>query len=191
MSTGSGKQAPLQAQPQIQSQAQTQEKPQSQPQTQTQPQPQPQPGAIPNFPPGIFAHGPGSLVLPPGVMPGALPLDPRAEVAMLRQRVAQLEIQVQQLTQINQHLQQQVLASHIGSAALLTGALAGASGRTHNPAWTEHVADGKTYFYNSKTGQSVWERPSDYNPDLGAMPQQSGPKGPPGANLFVLRKLRY
>ena len=49
------------------------------------------------------------------------------------------------------------------------------------------------YYFNSETNESVWEKPFDFNPGMRAVfpgtgaPQQ---KGPPGANLFVVRKLR-
>eukprot|EP00299_Pterocystis_sp_00344_P016136 c8087_g1_i4.p1 GENE.c8087_g1_i4~~c8087_g1_i4.p1 ORF type:complete len:113 (+),score=12.61 c8087_g1_i4:212-550(+) len=36
----------------------------------------------------------------------------------------------------------------------------------HNPAWSEHVTEGRTYYYNSLTGESVWTRPADYNPEV-------------------------
>eukprot|EP00658_Telonema_sp_P-2_P050737 TRINITY_DN3876_c0_g1_i7.p1 TRINITY_DN3876_c0_g1~~TRINITY_DN3876_c0_g1_i7.p1 ORF type:complete len:150 (+),score=34.49 TRINITY_DN3876_c0_g1_i7:151-600(+) len=65
----------------------------------------------------------------------------------------------------------------------------------HNPAWSEHPAgDGTVYYYNSETSESVWEKPVDFNPSMGkaAIPGMIGPqtKGPPGANLFLVRKLR-
>lgn len=56
----------------------------------------------------------------------------------------------------------------------------------HDPAWTEQTnpENGMTYYWNSRTGESVYERPADYNPPL---PNR---KGPVGANLFVVRKMR-
>jgi len=64
--------------------------------------------------------------------------------------------------------------------------------RAHNPSWSEHTnpQDGSKYYYNKDTGESVWERPHDFNP--GAMAPRGGSvqKGPPGSNLFVVRKLR-
>ena len=53
------------------------------------------------------------------------------------------------------------------------------------------------YYYNTTTGQSAWERPPDHHPKPqrmgggggggGGVPKQ---KGPPGANLFIVRKMR-
>lgn len=65
--------------------------------------------------------------------------------------------------------------------------------RRHNPAWSEHTnpQDGSKYYYNKETGESVWERPLDFNPGGGGGPSRgSVAKGPPGSNLFVVRKLR-
>ena len=67
--------------------------------------------------------------------------------------------------------------------------------KPHNPAWTEQVnpENSQKYYWNSQTGESTYSRPADYNPppgsrvDTGGEPQQ---KGPPGANLFVVRKMR-
>jgi hypothetical protein len=64
--------------------------------------------------------------------------------------------------------------------------------------WTEHFTpEGHTYYYNAMTGASSWERPPDY---MGGKRGGGGggggsgggtkQKGPPGANLFVVRKMR-
>jgi len=105
------------------------------------------------------------------------------------------------------------------------------AGGRHNPHWSEHMnaQDGSIYYHNLGTGESVWERPADYNPPhlpkLMPPPQVQHPpaagavaanaaagmppvdaaavatrnnqpcptadgqqrKGPPGANLFVVK----
>ncbi|KAL3905437.1 MAG: hypothetical protein SGPRY_010909, partial [Prymnesium sp.] len=61
-------------------------------------------------------------------------------------------------------------------------------------AWGEHyTADGHLYYYNQQTGASSWEKPADYQPKRsGGIGAGIGgkQKGPPGANLFVVRKMR-
>ena len=55
--------------------------------------------------------------------------------------------------------------------------------------WSEHrTAEGHKYWYNASTGQSSWNAP----PGRAAPAQALGPrpKGPAGANLFVIRKKR-
>jgi len=59
--------------------------------------------------------------------------------------------------------------------------------------WTEHLTpEGHTYYYNTMTGASSWERPPDYQGKARSAPPGGGTKqkGPPGANLFVVRKMR-
>jgi len=75
----------------------------------------------------------------------------------------------------------------------------------HNAQWTEQVnpENGGTYYWNQVTGESTWTRPADYNPPAagGGAPRPAGgggggggggpnTKGPAGANLFVVRKMR-
>jgi len=54
--------------------------------------------------------------------------------------------------------------------------------------------DGVTkYYFNKETQESVWEKPADFNPGSAGASRGgagAGTKGPPGANLFVVRKLR-
>lgn len=67
----------------------------------------------------------------------------------------------------------------------------------HNQAWTEQInpENNQTYYWNSQTGESTYVRPHDFNPGAASasasttndLPQK---KGPPGANLFVVRKMR-
>ena len=64
--------------------------------------------------------------------------------------------------------------------------------------WTQYnMPDGRPYWVNSITGMSQWEQPQAGS--LGGPPKPRGtfgqreghkPEGPPGSNLFVLRKKR-
>jgi len=61
--------------------------------------------------------------------------------------------------------------------------------------WQEHyTAEGHLYYYNAHTGASSWERPPDHHPakrqNVGIGVGVPKAKGPPGANLFVVRKMR-
>lgn len=70
------------------------------------------------------------------------------------------------------------------------------AGGRHNPQWSEHMnpQDHSVYFYNMATGESVWERPADYNPPhlprqmphpMMGMPMQAHPgAGAPPANVL-------
>ena len=55
--------------------------------------------------------------------------------------------------------------------------------------WSEHKApDGKVYFYNKVTRQSIWEKPKDFElvmplPANLAGPSGSNVTGPPGPNM--------
>lgn len=121
---------------------------------------------------------------------------------MLRQRIAFLEAQMQQLTHTNQQLvaTHQRLQAGFHSAGLplpvitvqpvlpTAGAMVPPAAAKPPAAsvWSEHRTDeGRVYYYNARTGESVWERPADMDED-----PSHGPKGPPGANLFVVRPLR-
>jgi|TARA_B100000513_G_scaffold172258_1_gene88321 hypothetical protein len=74
---------------------------------------------------------------------------------------------------------------------------------THNPAWTAQInpENGLVYYWNQTSGESTYTRPPDCNPSTsgvadGANTLQisggsgSSCKGPPGANLFIVRKMR-
>ena len=65
--------------------------------------------------------------------------------------------------------------------------------------WQElSTAEGHMYAYNAQTGQTSWERPHDYHPAKrqavggggGGGLNNPKSKGPPGANLFVVRTMR-
>jgi len=61
----------------------------------------------------------------------------------------------------------------------------------HNPDWSQHrnPDDGSLYYFNKTTNESVWDKPADFNPQL-INRANANSKGPRGANLFVVRKLR-
>ena len=104
------------------------------------------------------------------------------EVAWLKSQIPMLQQQLLGLQQQHQQLSQP-------SAAPVPAP------KPHNPAWTEQVnpENSQKYYWNSQTGESTYSRPADYNPPPGSRPMgERGPsqKGPPGANLFVVRKMR-
>lgn len=63
----------------------------------------------------------------------------------------------------------------------------------HDPSWEQHTnpASGAIYYFNKRTNVSTYERPPDYNPrpKIEVAPELNV-KGPPGSNLFVVRKMR-
>lgn len=61
-----------------------------------------------------------------------------------------------------------------------------------NPAWSQqsNAENGIVYYWNAQTGQSTYTQPPDFRPTLSPRAAPVGEKGPPGANLFVVRKLR-
>lgn len=63
----------------------------------------------------------------------------------------------------------------------------------HDPSWEVHSnpANGAQYYWNRRTQASTYDRPVDYNPrPKPEVPPSVNVKGPPGANLFVVRKMR-
>ena len=81
-------------------------------------------------------------------------------------------------------------------AALAAAAAASAASKqpppVHNTAWTTqiHPENGQPYYFNSSTGESTYVRPADFNPSAATASAAGGSKGPPGANLFLQRKMR-
>lgn len=63
----------------------------------------------------------------------------------------------------------------------------------HDPSWEQHTNpnSGATYYFNKRTKVSTYERPPDFNPrpKIEIAPELNV-KGPPGANLFIVRKMR-
>lgn len=116
---------------------------------------------------------------PPGAPGGAASA---SEEEALQQEMAWLQQQNSSLQKQLSGLQQQHMALSTGQPM---PALAPVRA-PHDPSWTEQTnpENGTTYYWNSRTGESVYERPADYNPPLAQK------KGPVGANLFVVRKMR-
>ena len=122
----------------------------------------------------------------------------QGEIGWLHQQNAALQQQLAGLQQ--QHMALTTAAQHQAAARqhAAPAAQAPAQSARHNQAWTEQVnsENGTTYYWNSQTGESTYTRPHDFNP--GASNAQSSvltsnlpqTKGPPGANLFVVRKMR-
>jgi len=142
----------------------------------------------------------------------------QGEAAWLRQQIPQLQTQLSHLQQQHHTLTQQqrahaAAAQHHAAAAAhhqhmqmqahhqqMQAQQAPAAPQPHNSQWTEQISpeNGGTYYWNQVTGESTWTRPADYNPPAAGGARSggggggSGPqtKGPHGANLFVVRKMR-
>ena len=118
----------------------------------------------------------------------------QAEAGWLRQQNQGLQTQLAQLQQQHQALTAAAQqAQH--HQQLQAPAPAPTPSLRHNQAWTEQVnpENNTTYYWNSQTGESTYTRPADFNPGAAnASASVGGPqtKGPPGANLFVVRKMR-
>ena len=113
--------------------------------------------------------------------------------AQMQHEVAWLKSQIPMLQQQLLGLQQQHAQLSQPSAAPAPVP----APKPHNPAWTEQVnpENSQKYYWNSQTSESTYVRPHDFNPGAATattsltnpLPQT---KGPPGANLFVVRKMR-
>ena len=140
----------------------------------------------------------------------------RAQVGGLRKQHAELTSLVQQWYQsVVQLQQQQAAAAHRAAAAAAYPPQAGGYGApggypaypgyppqpapAPTQAWSEHYTrEGHKYWYNATTGASSWEQPAGFRPGGagrggGARAGGDGQpkqKGPPGSNLFVVRKMR-
>ena len=118
-----------------------------------------------------------------------------SEKAWLQQQNAGLMQQLASLQQ--QHAQ---MAAAAGGPPMPGGGPPGGGGAPavpHNPDWSEQVNpdNGQRYFWNARTGESTYTRPPDFNPQgaraaAGGMGQLTQQKGPAGANLFIVRKMR-
>lgn len=131
----------------------------------------------------------------------------RAEVGRLRAQHHELNTLVQQwygsVMQLQQQLQRPppvqhhpAMQQHPGMQQQHPG-MGGPGGPPGGSSpWSEHYTpEGHLYYYNAMTGASSWERPPDYfgGKPAGGVPRPGGgtkAKGPPGANLFVVRKMR-
>lgn len=105
------------------------------------------------------------------------------ETAMLRSEIATLEGQLKQLQDNHARL----TVEHAGLSTALPK-----SRPTHDPSWEMHTnpANGAPYYFNKRTSASTYEKPADYNPRPKPDASKATGKGPPGANLFVVRKMR-
>jgi hypothetical protein len=117
------------------------------------------------------------------------------EAAWLRSQIPALQAQLAGLQQQHQALTAAAGASahaHAHAAHQPVPALVPAV--RHNAAWTlqTNPENGMTYYWNSATCESTYTRPPDFNPEAGLASNADLPqtKGPNGANLFVVRKMR-
>ena len=115
------------------------------------------------------------------------------EAAWLRSQIPALQAQLAGLQQQHQALSAAAGASaHAHAAHQPVPALVPAV--RHNAAWTlqTNPENGMTYYWNSATSESTYTRPPDFNPEAGLASNADLPqtKGPNGANLFVVRKMR-
>uniref|UniRef100_A0A6T7R1G6 Uncharacterized protein n=2 Tax=Phaeocystis antarctica TaxID=33657 RepID=A0A6T7R1G6_9EUKA len=147
--------------------------------------------------------------------PGAEAQTLEGEAVWLRQHIPQLQTQLSQLQQHHAALTQQQRASvaeaqhHAAAAQHYEMQMQQhhqqmqqqQQQQQQQAQWTEQVnpENGGTYYWNQVTGESTWTRPADYNPPVaggGALRPAGGcgegpnTKGPHGANLFVVRKMR-
>jgi len=124
----------------------------------------------------------------------------KAQIPTLSSSLAQLQQQHAQLSAApppQQHAPPPIQSAPAGGAAPNEGVASGPAGGPHAAAWTEqiHPENGATYYWNSVTGESTYTKPEGFRPGGGGggnatavgVPQT---KGPPGANLFVVRKMR-
>jgi len=168
-----------------------------------------EPGAAPDGPPGIVTPTTTPNFTGSSAVNGMSQEEQalQGEAAGLRQ---QINVLAQQLTQLQQQHhalmtmpqmppqqpqpQQQPPPQQRQPAA---SSAQPAARPAHNPAWSEQVnpENGHTYYWNNSTCESTYTRPADYNPPTTASngtgsTAAQGSKGPPGANLFVVRKMR-
>jgi len=188
------------------------------PEPAAEPEPEPTEAPAPGSEesPAASTPAPTSAMTPAASRPPAALEALRAEVGGLRRQHAELNSLVQQWYHAVQQLQarappamQAGYPPAAGGFPPQAGGFPGYPG--HQPAgypgypgyppqaapqptsaWSEHYTpEGHMYYYNATTGQSSWEKPPDYN----AKPRRDGTamgknKGPAGANLFVVRKMR-
>merc|ERR1712166_285558 len=162
----------------------------------------PPPGGMGGPPPGMCGPPPGGMA-PPGGAPGMAPPPSGAPPA---QDLNQLRGEANWLRQENAKMK-----AHLGQLQQEHQMLIATKGAPHNPAWSQHASpEGVPYWFNQQSGQSSWEKPFDFNPaggvpgvaqpagggmamagggmaTAGTTTGGTGQKGPPGANLFVVK----
>lgn len=119
--------------------------------------------------------------------PGAAAQAAQAQAAAHAQAQAQHMHQQQQYAMQHQQQQRPAAAPNPMPAA-------------HTSAWSEQInpENGAVYYWNATTGESTYTRPAEFNPPAGGGAAAAGAvgpdgttlKGPPGANLFIVRKMR-
>jgi len=136
-----------------------------------------------------------------------------SEIAWLKQQIPTLSTSLSQLQQQHAALTAQAAAQPQPEPASYGGApphpmqqqytpQPEVAGPARQPApspqasvWTEHTnpENGQAYWWNYVTGESTYTRPDGFQPANSGSATAVGlpqTKGPPGANLFVVRKMR-
>ena len=98
----------------------------------------------------------------------------RREQQIMREQQLRREQQMRQEGQMREQ-QQMMMREQEMRAQQAAAAAAAAALPPHNPDWSEQEHEGAIYYWNSRTGESTYTRPPDFNP-----PGPGGPGGPQG-----------